>query len=476
MFDADLAFQARLRPRALALVTPGRQATYGQFDADVNRFAAGLRDLGVGPARGIVAIEAASNHHHHVLLVALARLGVATTSLDDTAADLVISQAPGEAGERMLRLSAEWTARVEAAEPVVVPSAPRDPDALARIMLSSGTTRLARRVPLTWGRLQANALNGVVAYGAGRLGAWVIRTSVDSGQGYMLATLAWSTGAAVVTDFTTPDLPTLFERLRPSLCGLTPIQLRELLEILPPGFEPLPGLRLLVTGGLLAPAVALDARMRLTPDVMIVYGATESGRSTVGPAALVETHPGAVGYPVPGVEIEFVDPNGRPVAEGELGEVRIKSDRGAQGYLGDPEASAAAFRDGFFYPGDLGRRLPDGGLVIEGRIDDRMNIGGIKLLPNVVEDAAMDHPGVRDAAAFALPDAAGQDQCWLAVVLADGVTRESLVAHLERSGDRLPTLRFAWAEAIPRNAMGKIERAALREQVLAALGGAANAG
>lgn len=301
MFDAYLAHHARMNPRATALLTPRRRATYAELDADVNRFAAGLVALGVTPARGVVAVESTSAYHHHVLLLALARLGIASAPLEDEAADLRLSQRPGETDERTLRLTRDWTTAVEAARPTPVPSAPRDPDGLARVMLSSGTTRMARRVPLTWRRIEANCLNGMAIYGAGRLGTWLLRTSIDSGLGYMLACLGWTVGAAVASDFTSADLPIVLERQPPGLIGLTPIQLRELLDALPPGFGLKPQWRVVVSGGSLPPAIARQVRQRLSPDVLIVYGTTESGRAAVGSAHHLETVPGAVGWPLPGV-------------------------------------------------------------------------------------------------------------------------------------------------------------------------------
>ena len=139
------------------------------------------------------------------------------------------------------------------------------------------------------------------------------------------------------------------------------------------------------------------------------------------------------------------------------------------GYLDDPEETATRFRDGWFHPGDVGRRLPDGRLVLEGRIDDRMNLGGFKFMPAALETPALECPGVLDCAAFAAPDAQGLDRCWLAVVAVPGFDRDSLAIHL--SGfEGLPENRFAWIDAIPRNAMGKVERGKLREALIAALG------
>lgn len=469
MFDACLAYQARVRPRALALVTPRRRISYAEFNDDVNRYAAGLIAAGITPARGAVAVDATLPYRYHVLLMALARLAVTTTTVRDARADFRISDRAGPSDAATLRLGHDWISQVESAAPVEVASAPRDPEGVARVLLSSGSTGEPRRVPLSWRRMEASGLNALAAYASGRLGVWAIRTGVDSSLGYSMATLAWSMGAAVAADHGPQDLPGLMEREPVGLLGLTPLQLRELLDGLPRGFELKPGWRVMVTGAVLAPAVAREARQRLSPDMHVIYGSTETGRATVGPAQRLETTAGAVGWPVPGVTVEVVDAERALVPDGETGEIRICGDRNAQRYLDDPETTAAVFHDGFFYPGDVGRRLSDGSFVIEGRVDERMNIGGMKLLPSVLENALLEHPQVRDAAAFAVPNADGADECWVAVSPDGEVTRESLVKHLRRSGVRLPPIRFAWAESIPRSEMGKVDRRALRTQTLAAL-------
>ncbi|MCW5759877.1 MAG: AMP-binding protein, partial [Phenylobacterium sp.] len=245
--------------------------------------------------------------------------------------------------------------------------------------------------------------------------------------------------------------------------------LRQLLGELPPGFPVQGGMRIVSTGGVLSPAVAREARLRLAPEILISYGAAETGSTTMADGAWLETHPGAAGYPVPNVRVEVVGDDGAPLPPGEQGEIRIFSDRRSEGYLGNPEATARAFRDGGFYPGDLGRLRPDGMLIVEGRVDDRMDLGGMKFLPELMEEAALGYPGVKDAAAYAAPDATGTDVCWLAVVAAPDLDRQGLARHIATSGPNLPEARFAWIEAIPRNAMGKTERRRLREETIAVL-------
>ena len=85
MIDAYVAFRARLKPNAFALITPRRWATYAELNADTDRFAAGLRELGVAPERGVVSIRIANDYLTHVVFLALARLGVVSSPGDDPA-------------------------------------------------------------------------------------------------------------------------------------------------------------------------------------------------------------------------------------------------------------------------------------------------------------------------------------------------------------------------------------------------------
>lgn len=469
MFDASLAFRAALHPRDPAVITPRRRVSYAEFDADVDRFAVFLREQGVSPDRGVVAVGTGASYRRAVLLMALARLGVASTVVADEAADLRVSERPGPSDARNIRLDADTIARVAAAPHVRTPSAPRDLDQVARITLSSGTTGVPKRIPQTWRHIQTGGLSALTAYASGKLGVWSIRTGLDSSLGFNMAVLAWSLGAAVALELGDDELPGLMEQYPSGLIGLTPFGLANMVRHAPPGFSLKPDWRILVTGGLLAPAHARAARERLTPDIQIIYGSTEAGRSMVGPAHLTERHPGAVGYAVPGVAVEVVDAEDRPLPDGETGVIRIRSPRTTGVYVGDEAAASKAFRDGWFYPGDLGRRLPDGVFVIDGRADDRMVVGTVKVMPAVLENALLEHPQVRDCAAFSIPDAAGFEECWIAVAADGVVTRDELMARLERSGAPNVDVRFAWTDDIPRNAMGKADREALRALTQAAL-------
>lgn len=476
MFDVYVAFHAQMRPRAVAVITPRRRVTYAQFNADVNRYAAAFMEMGITPATGVVALESRQPYRHVVMLMALARLGVAAGTASDTLCELKLSDQAGTATDRVRRMTADWLAAVEARPPVEVPSAPRDLDGLGRVLLSSGTTGTPRRVPSTWRQRLDRGASNMATDIRGKLGVWALLPGVNSGQGYNLSVLGFTLGVTIALGFGAAELLEVMERNPEGILGLTPNQLQGLLQAMPPGFEPKPGWRAIMSGAALPPALARAARTRLTPDILISYGATEFGRAALAPASLLETVPGAVGWPAPGVRIEVVDPDGKPVPDGEQGEIRIRSHKMGASYLDNTEASASTFRDGFVYPGDLGRRLPNGCFVVDGRIDDRMNIGGIKVMPNLLENALLEHPQVQDAAAFTVPNARGVEECWIAVVADGEIDRDTLMACLRTARVQLPQIHFARTPEIPRNARSKIDRQALRTQTQAALGKGKGAG
>ena len=473
MFDAFVTFQARMKPRATAIVAPARAATYGELEDDVNRLAAGLRGLGVTPARGATALRIGDPYLKHLAFLALARLGVVSAPADDAGADLELTDydEPEAAGRILLKPA--WIAAVFAAEPRPVTPVRGPPETVIRVMLSSGSTRAPRRVAKTWRSMESSALTVGTSYLSGKGGLWIATTGLDSMLGQNFAITAWAIGAAVGVGFAVEDLGVRLDEVAPTVLGMTPVQLQMMLTWLPKDLRPLPDLRIITGGSGLSPAVAKATRLRLTPDLMVAYGATECGAVSMGDASVLDQAAGATGYLHPDAEVEILDADGRPLAPGEPGEVRIRNPRLATGYIGDPEASAGAFRDGWFHPGDVGRLLPSGVLVIDGRTDERMIVNGRKFLPNLLEEVALAVPGVVDCAAFAVPDAAGHDICWLAAVTAEGFNRATLAAAIAAKGDSLPPVRFAWTDAIPRNAMGKIERTRLREEALAVLRGGA---
>jgi acyl-CoA synthetase (AMP-forming)/AMP-acid ligase II len=409
----------------------------------------------------------------YILMAALARLRIPTSPFNDPGAEVrLVQDRPGAGrdapGPRLITLDSAWIQAVRTRAPTPLPTLPIDPDSVGRVMLSSGTTRTPRRIAMTWRRMQAINLANICGRGAGVRGVWTPLTTVEAMQGFTLALSSWSQGLTLAGGLLAPHIPSLMESCREGLLSCTPTQLRTVISALPSGYLPQPGWRVSVGGARLPAALAREARLRLSPDVRVTYGATEATINTMGHASGLEADPGYVGVALNGAILEFLDDEGRPVPEGQSGEIRVRGERVADGYLDDPEATAERYRDGWFYTRDIGRRLSDGRIILEGRVDDRMILADMgKFMPAFLEDAALECPGVVDCAAFAVPNAAGLDQCWLAVVDAPGFDRDSLAGHLARYPG-LPPPRFAWIDEVPRNAMGKVQRDRLRDALIAA--------
>jgi acyl-CoA synthetase (AMP-forming)/AMP-acid ligase II len=221
------------------------------------------------------------------------------------------------------------------------------------------------------------------------------------------------------------------------------------------------GTCIVTTGTRVPQAVRQRAQRALGCALHVLYGTTEAGMLSIAGPADHEGHPDSVGRVLPGVEVLTTAEDGRPLPAGEEGLLRFRSPGMVRGYLDDPEADARSFDRGWFRPGDVGRLLPDGELLVAGRADDRMPLGVIKIFPAEIEAAAEGFPGLRDCAAFAVPSGTFGDIPVLAVVAGEGLDAAALLAHLRaRLGLRAPR-RVLPVATLPRNASGKVLRRGL---------------
>ncbi|MER7488439.1 acyl-CoA synthetase [Streptomyces sp. NPDC126497] len=264
-------------------------------------------------------------------------------------------------------------------------------------------------------------------------------------------------------------VPTMYHRLAEALPG-------------DPGLvTALAGARLLVSGSAALP-VHDHERIAAATGRRVVerYGMTEtlmlcSSRWTppdprAGVRADGGARPGTVGVPLPGVELRLVEEDGSPVAsyDGEtVGEIQVRGPNLFTGYLNRPDATAAAFTaDGWFRTGDMAVRDPDGCVRIVGRrATDLIKSGGYKIGAGEIENALLEHPGVREAAVTGEPDADLGERIVAWVVPADPQSPpglEELAGHV--AGRLAPHKRprvLHHLDALPRNDMGKIMKRAL---------------
>jgi malonyl-CoA/methylmalonyl-CoA synthetase len=201
------------------------------------------------------------------------------------------------------------------------------------------------------------------------------------------------------------------------------------------------------------------------------YGMTETQMNTSNPYEGAR-RPGTVGLPLPGVEVRITDPEPGPegvraLPVGEVGMIEVRGPNVFRGYWRMPEKTAEELRpDGFFITGDLGR-IDEGGYVsIVGRAKDLVISGGYNIYPKEIEEAIDDLPGVAESAVIGVPHP-DFGEAVVAVVVPDTgarLTEGEVVAGL---ADRLARFkqpkRVFFAENLPRNAMGKVQKKELRE-------------
>ena len=204
------------------------------------------------------------------------------------------------------------------------------------------------------------------------------------------------------------------------------------------------------------------------------YGATEtSSVSTSNGAEDYLNRPDSVGIPVPCCDIKIADPDGRQLAPGDVGEIWIHGPHIVMGYWNKPEATAAAFTDGWYHTGDIGRRDAEGFVYVMDRVKDMLIRGGENIYCVEIEDVLVAHPEVIDAAVIGLPHRIWGEEVGAVVQLKPGakVTDGDLKAHAARllPAHKVPVLiELRWDE-FPRNASGKTLKPTLREEVLAKL-------
>lgn len=199
------------------------------------------------------------------------------------------------------------------------------------------------------------------------------------------------------------------------------------------------------------------------------YGMTETGMNLSNPLH-GERRVGSVGMPLPGVEARIVDPETeQPLPDGEVGAVQIRGPHVCKGYWRQPQKTAEAFTDdGWLRTGDMGLREPDGYFTLKGRAKDLIITGGMNVYPPEVELALMEHPAVAACAVIGCPDREWGETVTAVIILSAGAKADSdaIIAHCRKhlAGYKTPR-RVIFADEFPTNALGKIQKAKLREML-----------
>ncbi len=281
--------------------------------------------------------------------------------------------------------------------------------------------------------------------------------------GFTLAGLMIGARIRIMPEF---DAATAFEELSndSSFAFLVPSMLSMLEQYwLTQDQHPIAAARHIISAGAPLPLALAKQAMGMFPNARIaeMYGSTESGFVTYevkDPKTLL-AH--CVGWPAVGADVQVFDENGNSCAVGEAGEVGVKSGVPFAGYLGAAANASDVWHQGYLLSGDIGLWQPDGRLCIVDRKKDMIITGGENVFTAEVERVLLEHPNIIEAAVVGVPNDPWGEQVCALLVLEDGpepskqhiedFCRESLAAY------KVPR-RIEFATAIPRNAMGKVQK------------------
>jgi len=199
------------------------------------------------------------------------------------------------------------------------------------------------------------------------------------------------------------------------------------------------------------------------------YGMTETGMNCSNPLQ-GERRIGSVGFPLPSVEVRIVQSETEQILPvGEIGDVQLRGPNVFKGYWRQPDKTSASFSaDGWFKTGDLGFRDSDGYITLCGRSKDLIISGGLNIYPPEVERVLMEHPAVNACAVIGCPDAEWGERVTAVVVVNEGesTTGEELIRFCrERLAPYKSPKSIVFRDDLPRNAMGKVQKAELRKRL-----------
>lgn len=354
------------------------------------------------------------------------------------------------------------------------PFEPPEPDALALLLHTSGTTSRPKIVPLTWRNLSASAanvarsldlqeddvcLNVMPLFHIHGLVACVLASLEAGGGVYCVPAFD---GARFIDHWLIDSAATWYSAV-PTIHQALVREARE---------RTMPEHRLRFarsSSASLPPSVLGEISSLFRVPVVEAYGMTEAAHQmTSNPLDAAAIKPGSVGLPA-GPEVSVMDEASQALlTQGDIGEVVIKGANVTSGYLANADANAAAFDGGWFRTGDQGYQDPDGYLFLTGRLKEIINRGGEKISPREVDEAALAISGVVQAVAFARPHPSLGEDLAMAVIAAPDVQltpaaiRTELFASL--APYKVPSEVVLVAE-IPKGPTGKLQRIGLAEKL-----------
>ena len=485
-------------PDKVALIEADRVVTYAQLNDRSNRVANTLVAAGIRPGSHVGYLGKNSAAFFEIW-IGVNKAACALTPLNWRSAPAEIVELVHDANVSLIFAGRDFTElaeRVRQAGEITVEVVPEDElddwssragsedpgialtdSATALLGYTSGTTAAPKGVPITHGALmkwfQAAATEPSVDWNSDDIGLMVMPNFHLAGTLVSLPALYNGASLAILPAFEPAAFVAAAAAHRPTVTCLVPTAMHMLLDhgsTNPADFSSLR--RILYAGSPIGQHTLQKALEVFGCDFVQFYGTTETFIITLlRPEQHRLDDPGlrkSCGKPMPTVELRIVDPNGRDVPYGEAGEVLVRSPWMFSGYWNKPDATATAIRDGGYYTGDAGTRDKEGNLFLVDRLKDMIVSGGENIYSAEVERALTSHPSVESVAVVGAPD-----EKWGERVVAFVVTYPDTPVDISDlvsacrgliAGYKVPK-EIHLMDALPHTARGKVQKAALRQQL-----------
>jgi len=481
---------AGTRPTGPALIEAGTTITYAEFADLVGRTAVYLHDLGVKPG-DVVAVALPSSIDHVLLTFALLRVGAIPLDLPpvrpvgalvDPVIHFKVTRAFLLPGARSYdsaivhRVGPDWRATLAAkgGDRRVA----RDQDEMHFLHLTSGSTGAPKGIATTQKQWLARFHAALKLFPDLLTPANPPKLLLVGGMGFsafffFMANQICIGGATVLMaeDHKPENVARAIASWDDGACLITPPLVRQFLSW--PVAEGLlfPRLRALLVGASpLFPAEKQAIQRRLTPKFYEVYGSAAVGFLSVLPPDDMSAQTDTVGRKSPDMEVEVVSGTGAVLPLGAIGHLRCRGPGISGGIFGDTGASASAegFRDGWYYPGDVGTLDATGFVRLKGRVADLATRRGVDIYMPEIEEVMQAHESVVEVAAVGVTPPEGGDTRLVVFVVPNGQPQtQALSAHCR---ERIPPEKFPdrvfFVRGLPKNPNGKVDRRNLAAMAL----------
>ena len=475
----------RFYPGRPALARDGRWLTFCELHARVEGIAGTLRSHGFGVGDRLVLLL--PNGPDYIEIVyACSMLGVivvpVNTRLSTKEIDRILEDARPHGIVRHSSLAVpgvqlNWQSVIDE-NPLPISSTPvrtvfYDPEAVLGLIYTSGTTGQPKGVMVTHGNILADVhnFNYWMRYTEGGIYLHAAPIFHIADFPSMFAAPAFGASQIPIPKFGAQTFCETVEHEHVTHTVLVPTMINLLTQFTDARKYDLSSLQVLAYGGSpMAPELVHRTRA-LLPKVKFVqvYGLSETGFLTgLQDEDHTEDKLMSCGRPSPGVDLQVTDMSGKPIEPKQAGELIARGANIMRGYWNNAEETARAFRDGFFRTGDIGHQDAAGYFYILDRLKDMIVTGGENVYSGEVEAVIYEHPAVREAAVFGVPDVQWGEFVMACIVLKTGesLTAEDLIAFCRRSlaSYKLPR-RIEFSDTdLPKSSTGKVLKTDLRER------------